>query len=1117
MKNGTKKNISKIPTRDNNIKVKKKSENNTNIIKQNIKPNKNKEYLFNRTSFNTNSNFYTITDFLPKYSTNKNAYKTLINSKKSNLNMKNKIKINDFEKINYKFYTNRKSSNPTILKDSKRINILKDKSKENIANNFSKEIKNLRQSLNSNKYQKNKINNTNDKIKDIHLLTEKANNSYEKIKQIMEISSIINHNQKIKNQKNIKGNKNNIKPIDQINNNINSSPLNMNEISNIRKKILPIKKNNSTTNSKYEINNNVNNNQNRLGNNSYYSCYNFYQKDRNSNNNSTNKNNYNYNKMLNTINNFEFHNYSNIYQIEDKMSEKIKNKNKNYILVEKENIYLNKEKPNIMKNKNLIPRSDYKKYTKNGIYKDINNNNKIQILEKFLNRDRKKLIEYKKKLIQYFCKAIEDFIFLSVKKNFNYFIQNLKQVSTQKNSHYLLLKRLQNKAIQKNFYKEKGKTSLYSYLNPIENNFNNVKNIKMNDSNMINKSKNEDENQKDISKGYVRKKNIYNLNRTQSPSFMEFYNRNDEYFDRTNYDSNITPDIENKENLNYLNRNIYNDAKKFQFNKTNINNSIRNNLINENINFDLDQQYRKSETYIQNNFNHNKSIYVPKKFKLINNSKTIPVIPKENDRNNNSYVLSPLMNYALSHNIFSKKLSHNKRFNQSHELSNDPVKSKLAIKKFNSNNNCHEIYNMSCNYNNSNYNLYKENNIEFLNNTNDNIMQRNNRIISGKTFDTDINERNCIYKKKLKVNTISKMYSKPKSTKIRNQILDINFHLNNNFNGSINQFLSPNIEKNTDSNMIVNPYTDIIPKQSSFISNLYNYNNMRVAQTEPRRELYLTNNSQNKFGNIKELTVNLSKNNNNNIFNNNEINNNNKENIFIYSKNDFDNCLVKESENINNNNDELNNENILINEVIEENDENFIKEIIIKDVSSSDKRLNVFIKYIEMQNINENMKDKASYDNNILKYFHIDSLTIKGIYPKKTMLNIYYKNYCYGNRDNKIKFNKILSSIMEEEEKSKAAGSINNSTISDEENSKTTNNFSHFFTRSLKYFSDLIQSIFDDKKKGFYHKFFKILKKIKNEAFLQGLITEKKYQTLNHSKNEGKEEEKENENEKGSI
>ena len=40
--NGTKKNISKIPKRDNNIKVKKKSQNNTNIIKQYDKSNRNK-------------------------------------------------------------------------------------------------------------------------------------------------------------------------------------------------------------------------------------------------------------------------------------------------------------------------------------------------------------------------------------------------------------------------------------------------------------------------------------------------------------------------------------------------------------------------------------------------------------------------------------------------------------------------------------------------------------------------------------------------------------------------------------------------------------------------------------------------------------------------------------------------------------------------------------------------------------------------------------------------------------------------------------------------------------------------------------------------------------------
>ena len=1108
--NGTKKNISKIPKRDNNIKVKKKSQNNTNIIKQYDKSNRNKEIIFNRTSFNTNSNFYTITDFIPKNLTNKNTYKTLIQAKRTNLNVKNKNKINDFEKINYKYYINPKSSNPINLKESKKISILQDKSKENISNNFPKEIKDLRQSFNSNKFQRNKMNN-NGKIKDIHLITEKANNSFEKIKQIMEMSSIItiNNNPKIKNQKNIKGNKTNIKPFDQINNNYNSFPLNMNEINNIRKKILPIKKNNSTTNSKYEINNN--NNQNRIGNNSYYSCYNFYQKDNNSNNN-TNKNNYNYNKMLNTINNFEFHNYSNIYQIEGKMSEKNKNKSKNYILYEKENINLHKEKPKIIKNKNLIPRSDYKKYAKNRIYTDKknNNNNKIHILEKFLNKDKNKLIEYKKKLIQYFCKVIEDFIFMSVKRNFKYFINNLNQFSVEKKSNYLLLKRLQNKAIQKNFYKEKGKTSLYNYLNPIENNSNYIDIIRMNNSNIINTSKKDDNIPRDFSKGYAKKRNIYNLNRTQSPSLMEYFNRNNEYFERTNYNLDIIPDIENKENLNNLNRNIFNGDKKLNYNKINLDYSKRNNLINENINFDFSPEYRKSETYIQNHIN-NKNVYVPKKFKLINNSKISPITNNENNNNsnNNSYVSSPLMNYELSHNIFSKKLSHNKKFNQSHELYNDPVKSKIANKKFSPSDHFHKKYNTSSNYYNSNFNIYKENNIEFLNNTNDNSIQRNSRIISGKTFNTEINERNPIYQKKLKVNKILKMYSKPKSTRIRNQILDINLHLNNHSNESISQFLSPNIEKNTYSNMIINPNTDIVPKQSSFLSNFYNYNNIRIAQTEPRRELYSNNNIKNKFGNIKELTVNLSKKNNNEI-------KESKDNIFIYSRNDFDNCLVKESENNNNNNDELYNENILINETNEKSYENFINEIIIKDVSSSDRRLNVFIKYIEMRNINDITKEKLSYDVNLLKYIHIDSLTIQGTYPKKTMLNIYYKNYCYGNKlnANKIKFNKILSSIMEEEEKSKAAGSINNSTISDEDNSKTINNYSHFFIQSVKYFSDLLQSIFEDKKKDFYHKFFKILKKIKNEAFLQGLMNEKKYQTLNQSKIEKKEEEKEDKEEK---
>ena len=84
--------------------------------------------------------------------------------------------------------------------------------------------------------------------------------------------------------------------------------------------------------------------------------------------------------------------------------------------------------------------------------------------------------------------------------------------------------------------------------------------------------------------------------------------------------------------------------------------------------------------------------------------------------------------------------------------------------------------------------------------------------------------------------------------------------------------------------------------------------------------------------------------------------------------------------------------------------------------------------------------------------------------------------------------------------------------MASDEDLNDNNNYSHFFIKSLKYFSNLLQNIFDEKKKDFYHKFFRILKKIKNEAFLQGLLNEKKTQTFNQSKNEEKNEEKENKN-----
>ena len=1116
-KNEIKNNILKMKTKENQIKVKKKGDNNSQNLNLNKKNNKIKEPSFPRTSFNTNTNFFTVMDLIPKTSVNKSEYNTIIQSKKLNLNLKTKNKLNDLEKMSYKYYTNRKSGNPINLKEYKKLNILKEKSKENISSNLQKEAKSIRNSMNSNKYQKNRVNNK-DKIIDINLLTEKANNSYEKIKKLIESStSTINNNQMKRNSKKIKHNHSNLKSFEQIKQSeIYSYPLNIKELTNISKQIFPIKKNNSSTNSKYNMSANINNN------NSYNSCYNFYQKTNNINNN-INKNNYNYNKMLNTINNFEFHNYSNIYKIEENYCEKNKNKINNYILFDKENININKGKSNnITNSKNSVQSSDYKKYNASGKYnsnnKEKNIKDKQRILNKILNRDNKKLMEYKKKLIQYFCKGIEDFIYISVKKKFNDFIANLKQISIDKNTHHLLLKRLQNKAIQRNYFMDNDKTYFYKYSPQNENNRDYSNIIKMNNSNIINLKKNENDLSKDFARGYKGKKSIYNLNKTQSPLLNGNYEINQNFFNELNYSNNINPDIhdkDNKENVNYLNMiNNYNNGNKTNYNNPSIYYLKRNKLINPNVNVGIDYQDKKSETNFEKTNNNN--VYIPKKFRLINNSEIIDMKPNENSHNinNRSYISNRYLNYDTNNGI-SRKMSKNKKCNQSHDLYDDTITTKIAIKKYGSNNNFqNNNINKHCYYN-SNYNLYKENNLDFFNSSNDKIKNRNNHIISGKTFDSDFNERNSIYKKKLKINNTINMYSKPNPSKIRNQILDINLNLNNNHNETIGQFLSPNVVKNNIQNLVIDPHTEFGQKPKFIPLPMSNPQYTRIAYTEPRREMNLNSNNKNRFGNIRELTVNLSKNSN---INNNKIYKN-KENIFIYSQNDFDNCRVKEcvTNNDENNINYIKEETNMVNGAVEANDDYSFKEIIIKDVSSSDGRLNVFIKYVEIPHCNEKIQQKTIYQSlNSLKYFQIDNIYIPASYQSIIPSNIYYKNFCLGNRinNNKLKFNKILSSIIEEEEKSKAAGSANNSLISDEDKeNKNINNYSHYFIQSIKYISNLLQNILDDKKKDSYYRFFKILKKIKNEAFLQGIINEKKFETLSKSKNEQNEEEKEEKDE----
>ena len=1102
--NDAKINILKLNLSENQSKQKNKNEKN---MSNKSKAKKNKLYKNKESSsvYSNPKNYFSELDYITKISFNDNSYIGPSQNKKKNIDMKNKNKITNFDKKIFKYFTDRKLGNPINLKENKILNILNDNSKENVLHNFLEESKKIKNSKNTRKNKK--YNDYNNGIKiDIHLIGEKSNNSYQKIKKI--ISSPITVKTQIKkNNNNTHKNKSILKATEKINNNFDSPLLNIKEIIVPNKKILPIKKNSSTNNSKYSKK------IKKLDNNSYNSCYNFYQK---INKDSNNKQNNNYNRLNNDINNFEFYNYNNNYTLGTKFEQKKNNnKNKKYSLIEKDKINFDKMH-HTANSSYTIQYTDYKRFSKSKIYNknDINQNNKKkkEILNKVLSKNNEKIMNYEKKLIQFLCKSIENYVFNSIKKNFDIFISNLKTYSIEKTANNLLLKRLQNKVVQKNFYKNKENQSAYNYLLQKENNSDYSSIIMVNNSNIINVQRKEDEIPKNYTRGYKGKRAIYNFRNPPSPSTLtdNFGGIYKKIKGKRRNSNTICSDIYIKDNFDFVN------SKKLSNNSISYNNNPnlfylkKNNMVNGFVNnMDIEDEDKKSVLKFDGNFDiMNNNVYIPKKFQLINNSKTISTNYDEyppNNKANKTYILNQKMIY-----------------NKNHESYLNQAQDKLSIRKYNSNKDFQNInMNNSTNYFNSNYNLFKENHRDSLNNTNDIIVNRNNRTISGKKFDTEIGEIS-IYKRKIKINSKNKVYKKP--NKIRNQILDINAPINN--NEIMEKYLNPDIELHNNRNLLGNS-NNIEGENIHFINSIYkNKNNKyKVVNPERKKEVDLNKDNANIFKNIQELTVNLSKNYKNflnkNIYNDKTDNNDDK--ILISSQNDFDNCRFYESKNfkdqrniiINENYfNDINKEKALLEEVNDEISDDSIKEIIIKDLSTSDKRLNVNIKYIEMPKICKLMKKRSIYEYNyLLKYFHLDSFYIPALYQKRDSSNIYYKNYCNGSliRNNKLKYNKILSSIIEEEEKSKAALSINNSLLSDEEFNKNLDNYSQYFIQSIKYIINLLQNIFDDKKHYFYYIFFKVLKKIKNEAFLQGLLIQKKCQTITVVKNEKKEDNDENE------
>ena len=239
-------------------------------------------------------------------------------------------------------------------------------------------------------------------------------------------------------------------------------------------------------------------------------------------------------------------------------------------------------------------------------------------------------------------------------------------------------------------------------------------------------------------------------------------------------------------------------------------------------------------------------------------------------------------------------------------------------------------------------------------------------------------------------------------------------------------------------------------------------------------------------------------------------------------------------------------------------------ELIIKNVSTDDKLLHVFIKYIILEDYGIKNKDrllskllnmdkKINYNFDQYKFInnHTDSISLisgKQIYKNISGDNngtngnenyeeeIYNKNHNIlnknknndkNNKDNyryneeegdninnikndknienkKINDNryKLLTSIGEEEERSKNQFSLNNNVSEEDININQNNlNINEDMKNSTYYLISLLQNRYDDNKKSILYNFFKNLRRIKTNSILYSSVKYKRKKSLSISQN----------------
>ena len=957
-------------------------------------------------------------------------------NRKTNISYKEKEKKNLFKSVTQKNKLNDKNEDISInqnknVKIGTKLNIFKSEIQYPL--NFSKDVPKSKTIFNT-------YNNLNE-IDEDKLIKEIPNKNKSKNKnKIRELGQYyISSSTTNSNNKNIKQNKSNV---DIINKRKNNKKEYSNNIGN--NSISSVKNINYNSYSKND-NDNIN---------AYNSCYNFSRKEsrvktyKNNDINIDFHNSINDYEYSNTIgNNSEGNKMTHLYNRINNVNIQENENGSNYINVI-DNYEFNHNKK-ILKNKhlynneynidnfgdikvNLNARRHVKGKKSEDLYGSLNNREM-----KFNNiLDINKYIQYKKQLLDEFCHCLEDFIFINVKNNFDSFIFKLREYCKESYFNSLLLKRLQNKNINKNFYKDS--SSLNKYLNrrPF------YSSIIINNTNINDYRKNDDYILNDISREYLGRQSLNDFEKNNSllkegnPRLSENY-RTGKSHDKFNYNYNTE---------------MYNTY-----------------YINDRYDNYINKKRKKENLYVDNN------LYIPKKLNTMKNLQN----SKQKDINQYNSIVN-------SHN--KQLLSPAHYTNKSLDIDNYLI---------NNNSNTQDI-----SYDN-NYNIKKDIENGLLN-------QTKTIIPNNKKFNKNRSKINPIYKKKVKI-------TQTKSNIIKNKLINNN---NNNFKGLKyklkEKIINPNIKQ-------INNNLD---KKKEYNLNL---SNKKISNGNIREDMTITFNIKNNndypinnnFKEIKHLEeLNNIGNGNNNIKNDEIINNKNDNGNFIQkSKNNYQenyneikNAINGNSSGINNNNsvhNGMSNGNVTIEEDSDESDGNIIREIIVKDVSTRDKRLNVFIKYIELPKYNKIKKNSSKHRSIII--FQTDSFTLETSYPKynNRYNNYYYRNYGTSNdKSNKLKLHKILSSIIEEEEKSKAAESNNNSIIIEED--YKNGHYNQFFIQSLKYVTSFLQSILDDKKKDIFFQFFKILKRIKNDSFLKGLMNQKKMQNLNKFKDNNNEEENKN-------